>query len=168
MSKEYDNYLKEHRDNVMKAWEWLHEHVREEFLEIDWESCYYCCKEHDASKNCMLEYKAYDQYFYPRTEWDKDEELFEQAWLHHIHNNPHHWNHWVLVNDSGKIKGLRMPDIYIIEMLCDWMSFSFKCRDLSEIIKFYEKNKSRMILHEETRKTIERVLKRIKEELKNG
>lgn len=81
MSKEYDNYLKEHRENVMKAQEWLHEHVRDEFLATDWYNSYCNCKEHDASKDCLLEYRAYDQYFYPKTGGDKNKELFEQAWL---------------------------------------------------------------------------------------
>ena len=168
MSKEYDNYLKEHKENVMKAWEWLHEHVREEFLEIDWDNSYCNCKEHDASKDCLLEYRAYDQYFYPKTEADKNEELFEQAWLHHIHNNPHHWNYWVIVESPYNEKTLKMPDVYIIEMLCDWMSFSFKCGDLNEIIRFYEKNKHEMVLDDETRIIITRVIQKIKEELKNG
>lgn len=61
-----------------------------------------------------------------------------------------------------------MPDVYIIEILCDWMSFSFKCGDLNEIIRFYENNKHEMVLDDEVRATIVRVMKKIKEELKNG
>ena len=29
---------------------------------------------------------------------------FDLAWLMHQHRNPHHWQYWVLREDSGKIK----------------------------------------------------------------
>ncbi|MFR1480703.1 MAG: DUF5662 family protein [Hydrogeniiclostridium mannosilyticum] len=32
-------------------------------------------------------------------------QAFQRAWLLHIHRNPHHWQHWVLINDDpGKAK----------------------------------------------------------------
>jgi hypothetical protein len=45
---------------------------------------------------------------------------FNKAWLHHIHLNDHHWNHWLLQQDSGELRALEMPDVCIKEMIADW------------------------------------------------
>lgn len=83
-------------------------------------------KNHDRSKYSIEEFDAYAKRFYPieGTNPRGNEYSFNVAWLHHIHNNAHHPNHWVLYDDK-EIKILDMPDIYIIEMLCDWIAMSW-------------------------------------------
>jgi hypothetical protein len=80
---------------------------------------------HDKSKYDYNEFKPYANKFFPIVGTDpnsiKCESRFQVAWLHHIHNNPHHPAHWVLYDD-GNVIVLNMPDIYIIEMLCDWLA----------------------------------------------
>lgn len=82
---------------------------------------------HDKSKFSTDEFWPYAMRFFPINSVNpksKDiEDGFQLAWLHHVHNNPHHPAHWTLVED-GEIKIFDMPDIYIIEMLCDWMAMS--------------------------------------------
>ena len=161
MSKEYDTYIIEHRINVKKAYEWLVDHGinfvnRDEMIEL--------IDTHDASKYSVYEYEAYDNYFYgEKTETVK--RLFDYAWLHHIHNNPHHWQHWVLVNDEDGTHALEIPDKYVIEMICDWWSFSHKTGDLWEIFNWYDSHKDNMILHHNTRVFVEQILKIIAKKL---
>ena len=50
-------------------------------------------------------------------------------------------------------------------MICDWWSFSFRNNKLDEIFDWYERHKT-MKLHEKTRKLVEDILGKIKEELK--
>ena len=57
-----------------------------------------------------------------------------------------------------------MPENYVIEMICDWWSFSFKTGNLYEIFDWYEKHKG-MVLHEKTRKLVEDTLNKIKKVL---
>lgn len=57
-----------------------------------------------------------------------------------------------------------MPYQYVIEMICDWWSFSFNSDNLYEIFDWYEKHKG-MVLHEKTRALVEDILSRIKVEL---
>ena len=158
MSTEYSNYIMEHVANVEKAYIWLREKeiISDELTtQINW---------HDVSKYLKDEYDAYDNYFYgKKTEKVKTE--FNYAWLHHIHNNPHHWQYWVLVNDEDGTHALEMPREYIIEMICDWWSFSHKSGNLYEIFDWYKSHKKNMILHEKTKKLVEDLLGRIKEEL---
>ena len=65
MSREYDLYLQEHKENVAKGFDWLHENLPEVLA-----GCIYGDLEqqiryhHDASKSNLDEYVAYDRYFY--------------------------------------------------------------------------------------------------------
>ena len=161
MSQEYTQYIIEHKKNVEKAYHWLIDHG---ILDIR-ESIPSLCVEHDMSKYQPEEYDAYDAYFYGGNKTKKAESDFNYAWLHHIHNNPHHWQHWVLINDDDGIKALEMPENYVYEMICDWLSFSHKTGNLYEIFDWYESHKNNMILHLNTKKLVEEILDRIKKEL---
>lgn len=165
MSVKYDNYITEHKDNVVKAAEWLRHNVPS--IGIN-DICGFGSDlwRHDDSKFTKEEYDAYDTYFYDkRTKAVK--ENFNYAWLHHIHNNPHHWQYWVLINDDPEegTVALDIPYKYVIEMICDWWSFSWKTGNLYEIFNWYDKHKKRMILSENTRELVEEILGEIKEKL---
>lgn len=82
----------------------------------------------------------------------------------HIHRNPHHWQHWVLIHDDEPAEYLDMPYEYIIEMICDWWSFSHKVGKLTEIFDWYKKHKD-MQLSDKTRKTVEDILDKIKNKI---
>lgn len=163
MSAEYDKYLNEHRKNVMEGRQWLHRHGIALCYSY---SSFKRIMGHDSSKFDEAEYDAYDKYFYGE-KTPEVKEAFDFAWLHHIHNNPHHWQYWVLINDdeSDGTKALMMPYTYVVEMICDWWSFSWKTGNLYEIFDWYESHKERMILHEDTRKLVEEILHDIRVEL---
>ena len=167
MSKEYDNYLNEHIDAVNKAARWMlwklpvsDELTNKECIEILGNVAH-----HDKSKYGADEYYAYDAYFYG----EKDEDAFNQAWLHHIHVNEHHWPHWVLVTDDRegdeKIVSLEMPKANAFEMVADWWSFSWRSGNLGEVFDWYVDHKDRIFLHPSTRAYVERILGEIKERI---
>ena len=90
---------------------------------------------------------------------------FRYAWLRHIHLNPHHWQHWVLINDDpdeGEII-MDMPYNYIIEMVCDWWAFSWKSENLTEIFKWYDAHKDYIKLSDKTRGVVEDILQKMRE-----
>lgn len=58
-----------------------------------------------------------------------------------------------------------LPYEYIVEMICDWWSFSWKTENLYEIFDWYDQHKERMILADNTKKLVERFLEEIKMEL---
>lgn len=169
MSYQYDMYIQEHKANVASAFRWIEKNLPDILKpELGGVYEYNICYEHDESKYSIEEYKAYDDYFYG----DKSHEVvekFNRAWLHHIHANPHHWQHWILFEDdptSGeKYKALDMPDPYILEMICDWWSFSFRAGDLHEIFRWYDERKDRIVFSKATRKRVEYILDRIREKL---
>ena len=166
MSIEYDNYINQHVQNVLNAAEWLRRNVDLDIPPmIDGHRT--GLFNHDQSKWEKEEYDAYDAYFYGGRKTKEVKKTFNYAWLHHIHNNPHHWQYWVLINDDPEdgTVALDIPYRYAIEMICDWWSFSWSDGNLYEIFDWYNKHKDRMILSKNTRELVEDILDRIKKKL---
>ena len=161
MSAEYDNYLKEHIGAVKRAARWMIDHKVGLDDGLDVNEVLMNVERHDASKYEPEEYIPYDAYFYG----DKDEELFDYAWLHHIHCNPHHWQYWLLVTDDDdgdeKLMPLEIPKECVYEMIADWWSFSWRSGDLREVFTWYADHRDRIIIHEITRKYVEGILEEI-------
>ena len=166
MSFQYDQYLARHRANVKRGFDWLSENlpdVVEGASEAGWLTGF----AHDQSKNETDEYEAYDAYFYSNNRSYEVVQNYRKAWLLHIHRNPHHWQHWVLINDDpeeGEII-LEMPYEYIIEMICDWWAFSWQKESLSEIFNWYGEHSKYMKLAPRTRETVDDILDKIKDKL---
>lgn len=168
MSNQYDQYLAKHKANVKKAFDWIRENLPDlvDIPNLEWQVEF----GHDQSKSEPDEYEAYDTYFYGNNKSYAVVQAFRKAWLLHIHRNPHHWQHWVLINDDpeeGEIL-LEMPDNYILEMICDWWSFSWASGNLQEIFQWYDKHKEHMKLDKNTRKRVDDILGRIKEKLEEA
>jgi len=165
MSIAYDDYLETHKENVRKAYTWMEVYVPKLIPDDGVDYVYQIGYRHDDSKTSEEEYSAYDAYFYGGNRSRKVVDDFRLAWLHHIHKNPHHWQHWVLMNDDAEegTIALEMPYRYVLEMLCDWWSFSLAKGKKDEIFAWYEERKERMILHPKTRKTVEESLAILKD-----
>ena len=180
MSREYDEYLKEHIGAVQKGWAWMEENLinregfdswileqyQDEFEPIDIFEIRELVQHHDESKTTPEEYFPYDDYFYLKKNNRSFEtvERFNKAFLIHMHRNPHHWQYWVLTDDSkgdGE-KVIEMPLSYIFEMICDWWSFSWKADDLTTIFKWWDEHKDWIRLHKRSRKTVEYILGEMK------
>ena len=168
MSVDYGKYLDQHLTNVAKGYAWIKDNLPEILNgeNCEWQVCY----GHDYSKCSEHEYNAYDAYFYGGEKTEEVKKNFNLAWLHHIHNNPHHWQYWILINDNpgeGMVI-LDMPHNYIIEMICDWWAFSWAKGNLYEIFKWYDAHKAYMKLSDKTRKTVEDILEKLKAKLDEG
>ena len=110
-----------------------------------------------------------DAYFYGNNGSYEVVQRYQRAWLLHIHRNPHHWQHWVLIHDDmedGELETvLEMPYDYIIEMICDWWSFSWQSENLYEIFKWYEEHSKYIKLAQTTKITVEYILDNMKKKL---
>ena len=129
---------------------------------------------HDLSKFRRGEWIAYRRYFYEDWEplvavlkhmpaWtgptaESVERDFDRAWLAHQHRNPHHWQHWILREDDGDVKALRMPYRCVVEMVADWMGAGRAITGRWGVEDWYRGNKDKMDLHPHTRKEVERIL----------
>lgn len=160
MQSDYDKYLEEHIANVKLGFEWMVLRLPELFTTYDSDAVMDIVKNHDQSKYDDEEYLPYCAYFYGE-KTPGVEEGFNKAWLHHQHNNPHHWQHWLLREDDGGSIAVEMPFEYVIEMIADWWAFSWKKDNLLEIFDWYDDNKSKMVLHPNTQKLVEDILDKL-------
>jgi hypothetical protein len=150
--KEYKTYVEEHKDRVRQFAEWLRGKLPEVFDGVDFDLFNELIQEHDDSKFSEEEFEPYAQYFYGDKKNDFE---YEEAWKHHWTHNEHHPEFWL---------GEDMPYIYILEMICDWGSFSIASGNMRELSEFYF-NKARddeeKNLSDNTKIIIEEILEKI-------
>jgi hypothetical protein len=122
---------------------------------------------HDWSKLTPAEWFPYVRHFHGPTPIQRDpvgyykptgiSEEFDRAWLHHIHRNPHHWQHWLLVQDEDKDKILPMPRPCLLEMVADWRGAG-KAQCTPDTLAWYRKHRTKMQLHPDSRAMVECLL----------
>lgn len=150
--EENKKYILEHIERVGQFADWLKEKVPELFDEIDIDIFDDLIKEHDASKFSEEEFEPYAQKWFNNSGKTLE---YEEAWKHHWMNNEHHPEYWL---------GEDMPYIYILEMICDWGSFSIKSGDFRELSDFYydkAKDDPEKNLSDATKEIIEEILAKI-------
>ena len=157
--KEYLEYINAHKERVEKFADWLITNCPELFEEIDLDDFWELIKEHDESKYSEEEFEPYAQ------RWHGDRKKtfeYEEAWKHHWMNNEYHPEYWL---------GEDMPYIYILEMICDWGSFSIASGNMNELSDFYY-NKAiddpEKDLSDATKEIIHDILNRIDSAIKGG
>lgn len=117
---------------------------------------------HDASKRSKEEYEAYAIHFQGG---GTEPKRFAMAWLHHIHNNPHHWQYWMFcdgykLKDSGIHNGtLPMPSNYVLEMVADWMGSSMAYTKSWDMTEWLNNNFYKIKLHPLTAGYLDGVLR---------
>lgn len=159
---EYLKYLNDHIRNVKRSWyEQLKPIIESDdtFTEDDIRRIEESIEHHDESKFSVYEWNAYLQHYYPvgevsEEEQKKQDKEFQEAWLHHQHVNPHHWQYWVLRNDEDGRKVLDMPVEEVINMLCDWNSFTAKEPENSPR-RWYDTHSHEMLMSKQTRELID-------------
>lgn len=161
---EYYLYICDHVANVKNAY-YKYKNIFFDILNINIseEEMDNIIKKHDASKWSGDEFEYYQKYFMPANDIDKASKLeFDKAWLHHIHCNYHHPEHWIIYDHKYRsVNIIPMPDHYIIEMICDWIAMSIKYDN--KVYDWYDSNKEDIPLHEETRDKVQKILLAIKE-----
>lgn len=162
--QEYKSYIDVHRSYVKAAYN-IYEKFFISFFNIPSSMRDDIAKQiecHDESKYDKAEFYAYRKYFFPTHEEanQKNEEVthdFHKAWLHHIHENPHHPEHWQYYdNETRELVLIRMPYGYIVEMICDWLAMSKL--DVSNMLKWYDEKGSKKKMHPDTKHIVERLL----------
>ena len=151
--EENKKYIEDHKKRVSEFADWLKENLPELFDNIDLELFNEMIAEHDDSKFSKEEFEPYAQKWFG----DGKKTLeYEEAWRHHWTHNEHHPEFWL---------GEDMPYIYILEMICDWGSFSRASGDFMELIDFYyskAKDDEEKNLSDSTKIIIEEILDKIK------
>lgn len=116
---------------------------------------------HDQSKFSPQEFPYYAKHH----KGGGDPKGFTYAWMHHLHNNPHHWQHWIFPDgysplDSGIEAGgvAQMPNEFVVEMVGDWIGASRSYSGTTDITDWLWKNMPRIRLHTRTAKHLRSIL----------
>lgn len=125
---------------------------------------------HDMSKFLPDEFIPYSRYDFSNFGHNnKDaQNVFDLAWLKHQRRNKHHWQHWLLMNDSGiatlrngryfkEVEPQPMPYKYILEMVADWRGAG-RAFGNNNTKAWYIKNKNKIILHPRTKHAVETLI----------
>ena len=120
---------------------------------------------HDLSKFLPSEFFPYARFFMNknRAKEYRQSDDFQTGWCHHQNRNKHHWNYWVSVTRKDELVPLPMPGKYVMQMIADWRGMSRKFGGSAE--KYYDENKYKMILHNDTIQMIEHIFTHV---LKDG
>lgn len=116
---------------------------------------------HDESKWSNEEFPAYALYFCSQQDVSPVDAPnvssdFANAWLHHIHANPHHWQHWIFPDaytpKNTEIENgvMEMPQHYALEMIADWMGASYIYTGSWDMSEWLSKNMGKIRLHSKT------------------
>jgi len=131
---------------------------------------------HDLSKFYFDEWLAYADYFYGDHSNEGleaqhqfglvelapfgfyAEHRFNVAWRNHQTRNRHHWQYYLLTEDSGNEIVLPMPAKYVREMIADWAGAGRAITGEWEVSSWYAENKHKIKLHPITRTQVETLL----------
>lgn len=126
---------------------------------------------HDASKFSDEEFGPYARYFYDENgneiktaRSDAVINDFLYAWVHHLHNNPHHWQHWIYPDgwspENYEIHNgcLMMPYQYILEMVADWMGASFAYTGSWDLTEWLKRNYDDVKMHPISKQHLKNIL----------
>lgn len=106
---------------------------------------------HDWSKFLPSEWLPYANYYYGGTPPDQSAKVhFDVAWLLHQNRQPHHWQFWVLIQDSGEVSALEIPVVFLREMVADWAGAGRAINGSWDILDWWNSNADKMQLHPET------------------
>lgn len=113
---------------------------------------------HDLSKFSATEALPYATHDFSNSH-SKGTPEFQYAWCHHKAVNPHHPEHWYNPTRSGKLNVLPMQDIYIVEMLADWIGAGRTWGN--ELETWLPDNLHTFVFHEETMEKLKMILEHL-------
>jgi len=129
---------------------------------------------HDLSKFSPTEFIPGVRYFQGTrspNEGEREANGFSKAWMHHKGRNKHHFEYWTDYDYNTKtMRGMPMPDKYLIEMFCDRVAaskiYQGKNYNAESSLKYFEMGKARRaaLIHETTSDKLEFLLRMLAEQ----
>jgi len=160
VEKRYDSWLGYWGADLGMCWKYLKNLLRHKWfvfqaaceLGIPWLGLV-----HDLSKFRPSEFIAYAAFFCGAAQADPDILYASRvAWNHHQKRNKHHWQYWMLTNDTEEPQTmlLPMPEKYCLEMLADWIGAG-RAYGNPDTLHWYKGHRDKIKVHIDTREWIE-------------
>ena len=127
---------------------------------------------HDLSKYSPTEFLVGAKYYQgdrSPNNAEREDKGYSMAWLHHKGRNKHHLEYWIdysLDPTEGMI-GLKMPENYLVEMICDRIAASRTYRKEAyqdgDPLAYFLGSKEHYMINQETAQSIQFLLGMLKE-----
>ena len=124
---------------------------------------------HDMSKYMPSEFLVGARYYQgdrSPNNAEREDKGYSAAWLHHKGRNKHHFEYWIDYQIDDKdhaMGGMRMPRKYVAEMLADRIAaskvYNKEKYTQHDPLIYFLKGKSHYLMHPETMKEIEHLLR---------
>jgi hypothetical protein len=149
-------YVYSHNTLVNSIWESFLKYVPEDKNISDYQKTVISQNlvNHDLSKLDICEAEGFSSWYFDES---NDFEQYLYSVNKHHHKNTHHWEHWIVLNNSIPVP-LKMPFSDIIEMLCNWSANIVSSTVRMTLSEWYEENKGVFMLHFKTVEIIEMYL----------
>lgn len=150
VARKYLEYVRQHIECVWRA---------EEELKLDVPNIGL----HDLSKFDMAEFPGYARHFCG----GGDPNGLATAWLHHMHENGHHWQYWLFPDNftprgSDVVNGaVFMPEVNVREMVADWHGVELALNGKWSITGWLARSMPNIRLHPDSAAYLRRVLANI-------
>ena len=100
---------------------------------------------------------------------EREDKGYSEAWMHHKGRNKHHYEYWSDLNiKTGKYEHFPMPRKYFVEMIMDrraaCMTYQGKNYTPGSALAYYLGSKERLLMHPDTQRELEYVLRMLKDE----
>lgn len=127
---------------------------------------------HDLSKYQPVEFMVGARYYQGNRSPNAAEREavgYSEAWLHHKGRNKHHLEYWIdySLEEGHQMTGMRMPVKYVVEMFCDRVAACKNYRGEAytdrDAYDYYEKSKDHYLIHPQTAKLLELLLKMLRD-----
>lgn len=83
---------------------------------------------------------------------------FDLARFMHMKRNKHHWQYWTMIDHNKTDITMNMPEVYIREMIADWIGAHAAQKSTGSVAEWYYRHKDSIILSYDTRKRVESLL----------
>lgn len=156
--KEYKTYLKEHKKNIIKAFNEIVSCKDLEWIVLDPEIVYGLWErvlKHDVDEANKKTFEIYRRNFYPisKEEWKLNRENFLKEREHHKMINDHHWESRVnWKNEDFDTK----TELACLENLIDWLAIGYELNERP--YKYYDKHKDSLNLPGKQREFLEKCI----------
>lgn len=163
-TNDYKEYLRSHIEAVIQTYNVsIKPYLSKQLSSSQFGKLYNLIRNHDKSKYSKEEWTPYlDKYYYGSNKSiEQIYKNYKYALLHHKYKTPHHWQYRLNITDKQIVTPLSMDFYYIIEVLCDWHSFSAK--DLqSTAYSWYKDHNDKFILSLNTKVFVNKMINLLK------
>lgn len=165
MSIAYDEYLEKRNKHFRQACNWIKRSAPDMLNGITEDEFTFMRDFHHDVDTIPCLYEPYDAHLFGKKQTAKTASEYRKAKVMRIHMNSYNWQYHVLITEDEGTILTEMSQMDILELICEWWSYSWENDDLWSIFAYYSKYSSKIKMHKKSSKELERLLNILEDRL---